>query len=143
MYLTGGSDGGKHCSEAFIAQIDKLISDSIQTNQDDAGATANEDSVWDEIPNTPSYRSNMVTMYANALAVGGVNSADLAEFTPTQAIHAYSSSMNSWVYIGDLPSPIAYPATVSLSPTEFLVIGGRIRQRWRKYYLLCTKQPLK
>ena len=64
-------------------------------------------------------------MYDVALAVGGVN------IIPIQAIHAYSSSMNSWVYIGDLPSPIAYPTTVSLSPTEFLVIGGRDKD-WEK-----------
>ena len=131
LYLIGGWDGDKRCSEAFIAQIDKLISNSIQTNQDDAGAAVNENSVWDEIANTPSYRPKMVTMYANALAVGGVNSADIDEYTPTQAIHAYSSSMNSWVYIGDLPSPIAYPATVSLSPTEFLLIGGEDKDRKR------------
>ena len=128
VYLTGGWDGNKYCSEAFIAQIDKLISN---TNQDDAGAAANEDSVWDEIPNTPSYRPNMVTMYANALAVGGVNSADIDECTPAQAIHAFSSSMNSWVYIGDLPSPIAYPVTVSPSPTEFLFVGGIDKDRKR------------
>ena len=32
--------------------------------------------------------------------------------------------MNSWLYIGDFPSPVIFPATVALSPTECLVIGG-------------------
>ena len=124
VYLTGGWDyGGSDCNEAFIAPIDKLISNSIQTNQNDAGATANEDSVWEEIVNTPSYRPVVVTMYDIIIVVGGVNNTDF--YTPTQEIHAYSSSMSSWVYIGDLPSPIAYSAIVTLSPTEFLVIGGQ------------------
>ena len=90
----------------------------MQYNGTNSGAT-----------NTPSYCPALVTMLDITLAIGGVSSPYLYEDTPTQAIHAYSSSMSSWVYIGDLPSPIAYPATVSLSPTEFLIIGGREQDR--------------
>ena len=124
VYLTGGWDGDNYCNEAFIAPINKLISKSMQTNQDDAGAAANGESTWNEIASTPSHRATIVRMYDMVFAIGGLSNAHFDEYTPTQAIHAYSSSMNSWVYIGDLPSPITYPAIVSLSPTEFLVIGG-------------------
>ena len=108
----------------FLAQIDKLISKSIQTHQGNAGGAAVGESTWKEIANTPSHRASIVTMYDIIFAIGGLSNAHFDEYTPIQAIHIYSLSMNSWVYISDLPSPITYSATVSLSPTEFLIIGG-------------------
>ncbi len=115
VYLMGGFDLfilNKVCA----AQVDKLIS---ADRQDDRSANK-ADSVWNTISNTPSYRPSPVTISDTLFAVGGMDS----ERKATQIIYAYSSSMDSWLYVGDLPSPIAHAATVSMSPTECLMIGG-------------------
>ena len=115
VYLMGESDG-KNLNKVCAAQVDKLIS----ADRQDDGSANKADSVWNTISNTPSYRPSPVTISDTLFAVGGLDS----EREATQRIYAYSSSMDSWLYVGDLPSPIAYAATVSLSPTEFLMIGG-------------------
>ena len=111
VYLMGRSDR-KNLNKVCVAQVDKLISTDDGTNK--------ADSVWNTISNTPSYRPSPVTISDTLFAVGGVDS----EREATQKIYAYSSSMDSWLYVGDLPSPIALAATVSLSPTVCLMIGG-------------------
>ncbi len=113
VYLMGGFDGND-LNKVLAAQVNKLIS---ADRQDDGSA----DSVWNTISNTPFYRPSPVTISDTLFAVGGVHS----EGEVSQKVHAYSSSMDSWLYVGDLPSPVVHAATVSLSPTECLVIGGR------------------
>ena len=115
VYLMGGLDGN-YLNKVCAAQVDKLIS----ADRQDDGSANKADSVWNTISNTPSYRPSPVTISDTLFAVGGLDSEDEA----TQRIYAYSSSMDSWLYVGDLPSPITYPATVSLSPTECLMIEG-------------------
>ena len=116
VYLMGGSDGN-FLNKVCAAQVDKFIS----ADRQDDGSANKADSVWNTISNTPSYCPSPVTISDTLFAVGGVDSEDEA----TQRIYAYSSSMDSWLYVGDLPSPIAGAATVSLSPSECLMIGGR------------------
>ena len=116
VYLMGGYDD-KNLNKVCAAQVDELIS----ADRQDDGSANKADSVWNTISNTPSYMPSPVTISDNLFAVGGV-SEDKA--TSQRKVYAYSPSMDSWLYIGDLPSPIAYAATVSLSPTECLVIGG-------------------
>ncbi len=115
LYLMGESDG-KNLNKVCAAQVDKFIS----ADRQDDGSANKTDSLWNTISNTPSYRPSPVTIFDTLFAVGGVDS----ERKATQRIYAYSSSMDSWLYVGDLPSPIAYAATVSLSPSECLMIGG-------------------
>ncbi len=115
VYLVGGYDCN-YLNKVCAAQVDKLISADRQDN----GSANKADSVWNTISNTPSYRPSPVTISDTLFAVGGLDS----EREATQRIYAYSSSMDSWLYVGDLPSPIAYAATVSLSPTQCFMIGG-------------------
>ena len=115
VYLMGGS-AVNHLNKVCAAQVDKLIS----ADRQDDGSANKADSVWNTISNTPSYAPSPVTISDTLFAIGGVDS----ERKAIQRIYAYSSSMDSWLYVGDLPSPIAFAATVSLSPTECLVIGG-------------------
>ncbi len=114
VYLMGGCDGND-LNKVCAAQVDKLIS----ADRQDDGRANKADSVWNTISNTPSYRPSPVTISDTLFAVGGLDSCKA-----TQRIYAYSSSMDSWLYVGDLPSPIASAATVSLSPSECLMIGG-------------------
>ena len=114
VYLMGGSNDNS-LNKVCAAQVDKLIS----ADRQDDGSANKTDSLWNTISNTPSYRPSPVTISDTLFVVGGKDSGKA-----TQRIYAYSSSMDSWLYVGDLPSPIADPATVSLSPTQCLVIGG-------------------
>ena len=111
--LMGGFDVN-NLNKVCTAQVDKLIS----ADRQDDGSANKADSVWNTISNTPSYRPSPVTISDILFAVSGKDS------EATQRIYAYSSSMDSWLYVGDLPSPIASAATVSLSPSECLMIGG-------------------
>ncbi len=115
VYLMGGSDG-KNLNKVLATQVDKLIS----IHRQDDGSANKADSVWNTSSNTPSYHPSPVMISDTLFAVGGMNHEEEA----TQRIYAYSSAMDSWLYVGDLPSPIAHAATVSLSSTECLLIGG-------------------
>ena len=115
VYLMGGFDGN-NLNKVCAAQVDKLISADRQDN----GSANKADSVWNTISNTPSYAPSPVTISDTLFAVCGGDSG----WGTTQRMYAYSSSMDSWLYVDDLPSPIAHAASVSLSPTECLLIGG-------------------
>ncbi len=121
VYLMWGFDG-PNLKKVCAAQVDKLIS----ADRQDDGSANKVDSVWNTISDTPSYRPSPVTISNTLFAVGGEDS---KEGKATQRIYAYSSSMDSWLYVGDLPSPIASAATVSLSPTQCLMIGGWNNER--------------
>ena len=112
VYLVGGC-GDNDINTVYAAQVDSLISTD---RQDDESA----DSVWKELANKPLESFSAVTISDTLFAVGIGDSKGV----PTQRVHAYSHSMDSWLYVGDLPSPVLSTATVALSPTEFLVIGG-------------------
>ena len=118
VYLMGGYDDNP-LNKVCAAQVDKLIS----ADRQDDGSANKADSIWNTISNTPFYFPSPVTISDTLFAVGGLDS------EATQRIYAYSSSMDSWLYVGDLPSPIAYAATVSLSPSECLMIGGFNKER--------------
>ncbi len=114
VYLMGGFDV-KNLNKVFAAQVDKLISADRQND----GSANKANSVWNAISSTPFYCPSPVTIFDTLFAVGGEDSGKV-----TQRIYAYSSSMDSWLYVGDLPSPIADAPTVSLSPIECILIGG-------------------
>ena len=115
VYLIGGY-GGNSLKKVFAAQVDKLIS----ADRQDDGSANKADSLWNTISNTPSDRPSPVTIFDTLFAIGGMDSG----YKANQRIYVYSSSMDSWLYVGDLPSPMAGTAPVSLSPTECLMIGG-------------------
>ncbi len=119
VYLIGGYDD-INLNKLCAAQVDKLIS---ADRQDDGSANK-------AISNTPFYQPSPATISDTLFVVGGEDS----EWKATQRIYAYSSSMDSWLYVGDLPSPIAGAATVSLSPTECLMIGGSNNGRQSTVY---------
>ncbi len=129
VYLMGGFDSND-LNKVLAAQVGKLIS----ADRHDDGSANKADSVWNTISNTPSYRPSPVTISDTLFAVGGVDS----EREATQRIYAYSSSMDSWLYVGNLPSPVSYAATVSPSPTECLVIGGEYETSLSTVYKIRT-----
>ncbi len=115
VYLMGGYDLND-LNKVCAVQVDKLVS----ANRQDDGSANKVDSVWNAISNTPSYVPSPVTISDTLFVVGGLKSEDEIN----RRVYAYSSSMDSWLYVDDLPSPVAHAATVSLSPTQCIVIGG-------------------
>ncbi len=112
VYLVGGHD--RHpLNTVYAAQVDSL---TTADRQDDKSV----DSVWKKLANTPFFCPSAVTISDCVFILGGRDS----KHAFTQRVHVYSDSMNSWLYVGDLPSPVTLAATVALSPTECLVIGG-------------------
>ena len=124
-YLMGGWGGEMLFNNVYTVSIDKLISNTVSVNQpNDDIKSINEapegDLTWKVVANTPDYFPSTVVISGMVLAIGGADSSG----EPTKAIFAYSQSMDSWIYIGDLPTPVANAAISTLSPTEFFVIGG-------------------
>ena len=87
VYLFVGWDG-KYLNTVYVSQVDNLTS----ADQQDDGSV---DSVWKELANTPSVCSSPVMI--SKIAVCGMDS----KYDPTQRVHAYSRSMDSWLYAGN------------------------------------------
>ena len=83
--------------QIVCAHVDKLLQKALPR---DKASTDRDKPAWEVLPDTPiSYREN--------------------------AVHVYSPYINAWIHISDLPASQEMAATAMLSPTEFLVIGGR------------------
>ena len=126
VYLVGGRDDEQRQNRTLTASINELFYHAVtQPNEEQiANASQECDSAWNEVANTPAHRSFAVIVSGMVLAMGGVRSYDFSEYQPVKGIYAYSTSMNSWIQIGDLPAPVAGMAIAALSPTKFVVIGG-------------------
>ena len=127
-YLMGGFNGEILYNTVYTASIDKLISNAVAVDQptDDSNSTDNapgDDLAWKVVANTPDYDPSAVAMSDMVLAIGGLESSDPSS-ERIKAVYAYSQSMDSWFHIGDLSTPVVGVAISSLSPTEFIVIGG-------------------
>ena len=80
---------------------------------------------WKLLPSTPMYSPAAATVAGSLIAVGGWERSDGGAVQTK--ILKYSTDTNSWIYLCDLPPPLARKAkttTASISSTEFLVIGG-------------------
>ena len=83
--------------------------------------SAQQQSVWTVLPDTPLYYSALANMGGTLLALGGFESTS----SPlSDAIHAYSASTKAWVEIASLPQACS-SATAELLPSgEVMIIGG-------------------
>ena len=76
------------------------------------------------LPNTPTYQPTAgAILNRSLLAIGGRSSLS-QEAIIQQKVFAYSSTAKSWVYVSDLPRPMAATTVAVISPLEILVIGG-------------------
>ena len=83
---------------------------------------------WKQLPHTPTYAPAAASLAGSLIALGGSETPEKRS-NPQSKILKYSSKLNSWIYIGDLPSPLSETTAVVLSSTEVLVIGGWDGQR--------------
>ena len=103
-YLAGGIGQGK---EVYHTSLKSLI---VATHLEGARQT----SVWKQLPETSLFWSSPAVLQNQLIIVQGGYSL---------AIHAYSSSTESWVHIGDLPDVYNSSCTLVLPTGELLVVG--------------------
>ena len=83
---------------------------------------------WKQLLHTTTCAPAAASLAGSLIALGGSETPERRS-NPQSKILKYSSKLNSWIYIGDLPSPLAETTAVILSSTEVLVIGGWDGQR--------------
>ena len=115
-YLGGGGYGSTR--SIMCASLPSLFQSSSPHEQQ---TSAQQQSVWTVLPDTPLYNSALANMGGTLLALGGDES---ASSPPSDAIHAYSASTKAWVKIASLPQACSR-ATAELLPSgEVMLIGG-------------------
>ena len=116
-YLGGG--GYRSTRSIMCASLPSLFQSSSPHEQQ---TSAQQQSVWTVLPDTPLYHSALANMGGTLLALGGY---ETASSPPSDAIHAYSASTKAWLKITSLPQT-CYGTTAELLPSgEVMLIGGR------------------
>ena len=73
--------------------------------------------MWKKLPDAPLELSATAMLRDQLITVGGGKPLG-------SAIHAYSSSTDSWAHVGDLPVACHSTCTVVLPTEELMVVGG-------------------
>ena len=124
-YLMGGKEQGR---EVYCASLNDLI------------ATTNSritTPVWKKLPDLPFENSTPAVFMNELIAVGGkvaVDRSSLLALRPSQYaphIHAYSTSTQSWVYVGYMPNAYCSTCATTLPSGELFLVGGTINYRHR------------
>ena len=122
-YALGGYKCPSHFNQALHASVDDLLSNAVPANQTThSGISANTQSAWKPLANTPTYGPAAAVLAGNLLAIGGNEASDSGG--ADKKVYMFSSSTNLWIYIGDLPEPQCETAVAVLSSTEIFVFGG-------------------
>ena len=121
-YALGGYDGSQ-LNQALYASIDDLLGNAVPANQTTHSGSSDTQSAWKTLPNTPRYRPATAVLAGYLLTIGGyqVSIGGVSK----KEVYMYSLSINSWVYISDLPAPRSDTAVAAFSSTDVLVIGGQ------------------
>ena len=112
-YLAGGRMEQKN-EQGYVIYHTSL--DSLIATKDNAGKL----SVWKKLPDAPLKWSAPAVPRNQLITVGG----GINDYS--SAIHAYSTTTNSWVHVGDLPDACYSPDSVVLPTGELLVVGTRL-----------------
>ena len=110
-------------NQVLYASVDDLLRNAVPANQaTQSGSSANTQSAWKTLANTPTYQPATAVLAGNLLAIG-------VKETPgpgpsKSVVYMFSSSTNSWIYVSNLPEPLSFTTVAVLSSTELLVIGG-------------------
>ena len=133
FYLGGGGINSPTRS-IMCASLPSLFQSSSRHEQQ---TSAQQQSVWTVLPDTPLYRSALANMGGMLLALGGREG---TSSPPNDAfIHAYSASTKAWLKIASLPQACS-SATAELLPSgEVMLIGGRdSKNEWSKAVYIGT-----
>jgi N-acetylneuraminic acid mutarotase len=137
-YALGGTNDQGNLNQALYVSTEDLYYNSTEQESTsnleqsalfstprtlvEMGAIDASPSRWKILPDTPTYSPAVSLLGGSLVALGGWNK----EGSKVQAsIMRYSTGTNSWIYIGDLPTPgLAKTTAAVLSLAEILVIGG-------------------
>ena len=78
-----------------------------------------EQSPWETLPDVPFPYSAIAVFGGRILSIGGEN-----YLNPTSSIYAYSPDTQSWIHVGDQPTPLRNTCAIVLPSGELIVIGG-------------------
>ena len=92
-----------------------------------------EQSPWETLPDVPFPYSatavkTAVAEYGNGghiLSIGGYDYPN-----PTTSIYAYSPDTQSWIHVGDLPTPLYSMCAIVVPSGELIVLGGDKKGSW-------------
>ena len=133
-YLLGGTaEEDDYSNRAVYAHVNLLLQKALPLDQASTDRNSTTKSAWEVLSDTPHYRSAVATFGTSLLAVGGATANDYP-LNPQAAVHIYVPCTNAWIHFSDLPAPRVTAATVVLSPTELLVIGGQNNGRQNSVY---------
>ena len=136
-YALGGFDGSWFDS-AFYTAVDDLLIRSVPANQTTRSSRISDTRLaWKALPNTPTYGPAAAVLGGHLLAVGGKENSK-SEGTAKKEVFMYSPSINSWIYVSDLPTPQSTTTITNLSSNEVLVIGGWDGKQKVKTIYACT-----
>ena len=116
-YLMGGKEQGR---EVYCVSLNDLIA---TTNP---GITT---SVWKKLPDVPFENSTPAVFMNELIAIGGKVAVDRSNLFPllrpqfTFQIHAYSTSTQSWVHVGDTPTAYYSACATTLPSGELFLLG--------------------
>ena len=111
-----------HLNQAFNASVDDLLRNAVPANETTHSGSSDTQSAWKTLPNTPTYWP-AASVLAGNLAVGGTKTSEGE--SDKKEVYMYSPSIDSWIYISDLPAPRSDISVIALSSTEIMVIGGK------------------
>ena len=135
-YLMGGEEQGR---EVYYASLNDLI----------VTTTSNPTTpVWKKLPEVPFKNSTPAVFMNELIAIGGKVAVDLPpQFSALQSlrpprftskIHAYSTSTQSWVYVGDMLN--AYCSTCATTlPSGELFLVGTVNYPYRMGHIRCDQ----
>ena len=120
-YLMGGKEQGR---EVYCTSLNNLIATP------NPGITT---PVWKKQPDVPFENSTSAVFMNELIAIGGKVAVDLPpQFSAlrslqppqfTAEIYAYSTSTQSWVYVGDMPTAYCSTCATTLPSGELFMLG--------------------
>ena len=125
-YVLGGYQYPFRLNQALCASTNDLFrpADSHPPTPTGTGCSTTQSNtcVWRKLLDTPTFRPAGAMVAGSLFAIGG-GAASIGE-ADKRDVCMYSSSSQSWIYVGDLPAPRSRTIAAILSSTEILVIGG-------------------
>ena len=121
VFMLGGHESPLSLNGAMYTSVDALLSSSEPCTE---AADPTCPTQWKMLPDTPLHQPAAgAVLRKSLLSIGGKQSSS-QESTAQQQVYIYSPTADSWIYISDLPCPMAATTTAVVSPVDILVIGG-------------------
>lgn len=121
-YALGGLKHPAHLNQALYASVDDLLHKAVPAIQNVTNDSNGTVSSWKTLPHTLCYSPAAAILAGRLVTIGGWEEATGG--ARRKEVYAYSSAIESWVYIGDLPVPLARSIVATVSFDKLFVIGG-------------------